>query len=83
MSTRQGKATPWQEETRHNSSSGQGCWERVCGKRRLRSTQSAKLLEVGLDDFDDVFRSFRSGLGILRHVIADMVFEKLAHQTID
>ena len=41
------------------------------------------LFQKGTDDFDHVTRSFLGGLCIPRHVIADMVLQKLPHQTMD
>lgn len=39
-------------------------------------------LQVGADDFNDVLDGIL-GLRILRHMIADVIFEELTHQAID
>jgi hypothetical protein len=40
-------------------------------------------LQIGANDLNDIVGSFAGGLGVARHVVADVVFHQLRHQAID
>jgi hypothetical protein len=45
--------------------------------------QSGGSLQVRANDLNDIVGSFAGGLGVARHVVADVVFHQLRHQAID
>jgi len=51
--------------------------------RKATLTFNLLLLEVSADDLDDIVGGFFRGLGIARHVVADVVFHQFAHEAVD
>jgi hypothetical protein len=41
------------------------------------------LFEISSHDFDHIFGGFFTGFGIPGHVVANVIFQKFAHQAID
>jgi hypothetical protein len=57
--------------------------KRVKMQGKLKDGLFSQLLEISSHNFDHIFRGFLTGFGIPGHVVADVIFQKFAHQTID
>src|SRR5271154_3427042 len=55
-------------------------------RRRVAPTVPASwpaLLQVAADDLNHVVGGFFGGFGVMRHVVADVILHKFAHQAVD